>query len=249
MNILVTLASFTLAVMVAALIAYLLRLSLRLLATGLRAPSVLLDQSRRDALAASILERLKNGETVESFALYLRPFAIDHATRLDLDFEHERFSTSLEGLVYEALQHEYPIISLGVPMGFDRSGTVSPGDAGWRDAFGLLVTHAKLILVVPLLKEGTFWEILTIKEQDHLSKTVFLVPPSAAIRKLASEGVARAFEVSRRGLHSRGIAFPEFGRGGGLFRVDEHERCRTAVPFPSSVLQMRVDVSRLFAGN
>jgi hypothetical protein len=222
-----------------------IRLGARFAASTLRAPGILIDQRRRDSFARELFVNLKTGEPVRDFALYLRPFSTDHSTRLDLDFEQEKFSTSIEGFIAEALQHEYPVVSLGEPTGFDRPGTMNPGDADWRTAFELLAKHAKLIVVIPLLKEGTFWEILTIRESGYLAKTLFVVPPTNVIRKVSTEGVTRAIDASRRGLKSRDIPFPEFDRKGGLFRVGSDGACRTVAPFPNSVLQMRVDCSRL----
>lgn len=200
------------------------------------------DQRLRDQHAAIVLDILRRGGDAR-FALYLRPFAIDRRTAI---WGTDSIA-SFEGLLTDALNSDMPVVCLGQPYGQDRPGAIATSDEQWQNDFKLLASQARFVAIVPLLQRGTCWEILWLAENDLLHKSVFLQPPQGAFFHTSADGVAGAFEISRKALEERGCVIPKVGKEGGVFVVAKGG-ARVERPFPRNARELRDDIVTVLAG-
>lgn len=148
---------------------------------GLRA-EVRRGQRLREKSAEAIARRVMAGQPTERpFALYLRPFA--STDRMPTQPVHPRSATQLpvhrdlETLLERTLRGSCPVVALG------RSGDIAEGaarvatsDDEWRSLMAALATRAGFVVIVPLARPSTTWELRWLSEHDLLGKVLMVMP-------------------------------------------------------------------------
>jgi hypothetical protein len=152
-------------------------------ATGLTWLADLFGQHARDIGAKSIFDQLRRGEA-PAYTLYLRPFAATDqiadsvsaamigpgaliAERVELEHQIER-----------AVRRVGPLVALGQPLEHIGAGRIRVADAEWRDAIRLLMSKARLIVMLPSSRTGTLEEIGMILGSELIQRTVLIDPPN-----------------------------------------------------------------------
>jgi hypothetical protein len=181
--------------------------------------------NRRSDLASSVLSDLSAG-IHRSFCLYLRPFITSRGLRVPNSRFGSKFFPSidkfygrridLETVYAMSLEHqEYPLIAIG-ETGFKLgAGKVPSSDEEWRTVFARLSQHATLIIMVPLPKPSTLWEIdYMFAHRSILEKSLFVMP--MRLRSLVPERLERYWEEVRDRMFEQGIQLPELNPYGGF---------------------------------
>lgn len=188
-------------------------------------------QSHRDRKATEILVATLNGK-VNRFFLYVRPFFLTRRMTIENPVYHSRQRKLLRLLSYRdyqpnridletqietSLRDEGLLIALGHPGENIGAGRIAASDLEWQTWFKSLAPNAELILVVPSHTDGTKWEIEWLKENNHLQKTIFLMPP-----KLSASQVDVAVFWNQTGsiLGQEGFQLPAYLESGLLFKLD-----------------------------
>lgn len=200
------------------------------LATGLSRLSYRLNQKqahkRRTRHALSIVEALERGER-PPFCLYLRPFLSSDGLYVPNSLYRRRFLPSmdrffgrridLETVFAMALEHRaHPLIAIG-DTGFELGAAkIVTSDQDWRAVFARLAHNASAILMVPLPRPSTVWELDYILGQpDLLAKTLFVMP--MRLRAGVQERLEPFWRDMRSSMRLKGVDFPELSPRGGFF--------------------------------
>lgn len=142
---------------------------------------VLQAQRRRDARATRLARAVMAGEPVERFALYLRPFVTSDrlAAQAPPAFPMAEVPVHLdaETLLARGLRATVPVIALGKSGDtVEGAARVTVSDDAWRETVEALARRAEFIVMVPLSRPGTMWELEWLKQSNLLSKIVFIMP-------------------------------------------------------------------------
>jgi hypothetical protein len=136
-------------------------------------------QRRRDAHAAAIVEAILSGRRVEPYSLYLRPFV--STDRLMAQAFRSGMTVpvhlDVETVLARSLRDRAPLIGLGQPGEMDEgiARVMTPEDH-WRDAVLALARTAEFIVMLPLSRPSTTWELKRIVESGLVGRTLFIMP-------------------------------------------------------------------------
>lgn len=177
-------------------------------------------QRARDLRAEAIFETLQRGEAPPPYTVYLRPFASTGA--FSQTFATAAIgpgalageTTELEAQIERALRPLGPLVALGAPLEHIGAGRIKVADDAWQEAIKLLLSHARLIVMLPSSRAGTLHEIDMILSSDLIRRAVLIDPPNLGGSKLFNQAaewskVKEAFERHR-------FELPEDNKGGSL---------------------------------
>lgn len=138
--------------------------------------------------SSSLFKSIKRGEK-KNFSLFLRPFNIDNKLTYNSEeqvanyfpFSNElinkEFALNLEKELVRLLKDKFPLVGLG-KGGINYSGRISTNENNWKRDFKFLSKEANYIFLIPATNSGTFFEMIWIKNNQHiLEKTYFILPP------------------------------------------------------------------------
>ena len=208
-------------------------------------------QRRRESQAAAIKQDVVDGKPVGPYTLYLRPFistdrlmtqalpaTVGAADQLPVHLD-------LETVLTRSLRDTAPLIGLGHAEEVDEgvARIVTPDD-GWQDVVLALARGAELVVMLPLSRPSTTWELGQIVEKGLLRKTLFVMPEvpyqapqgiwvntqtadrvfDAGIREFSAE--AHMLDLAREWLDAvdaaqeLNIELPPLAAVGALFTID-----------------------------
>jgi hypothetical protein len=185
------------------------------------------EQRARDLDAQSIYDQIRRGETPQPYAVYLRPFSSTgqiESLALSalasgiggsaLGFSVTRFE--LEQQVERAARGVGPLVCLGKGLEHVGAGRLEVSDDDWRAAVLALITHAKLIVMLPSSRPGTLWEIEHVLESGAVERTVFIDPPNTVLTDKRLYDQAKEWNAVRDAFAKRGYQMPDDSRIGRL---------------------------------
>lgn len=195
-------------------------------------------QRARDRNGLAILQAVL-GECAPRYFLYLRPFFLTR--RMDLaNPKHRKLPTmvrfysegkteDLETMLERAVRKSGPLIALGQPGEMIGAGRLAVPDEEWKSRFEVLAGRARCIFIVPSERTGTRSEIAWLRDNGHLSKAVFIMPPKLIEKTEWRHGKLRRIRVDMEslwkqaavGLAKEAIHLPSYSRSGLLFKLDE----------------------------
>ncbi len=189
-------------------------------------------QADRDRFAQELIPFIANrGERDKvKFGLYLRPFFTDKRFRLtgeghtDIDAVRYGGAKTLETLIADAYDKVITLIAIGGDASQKGPGRVIATNDNWTSVFQLVAKEASIIFAVPFSQPATAWEVRELIASNQIQKVVFVVPPLkrwlwGKFRGQRVNNVGDLFHISRMEFADAGIAIPEMGEHGGLFRV------------------------------
>ena len=179
-------------------------------------------QRRRDIDAAALWSVLRDGHpTDRPFTLYLRPFA----SMDQIDAESARLVNvataggpmlsvtsdrrELESEVELGMRRIGPLVALGAPLEHVGAGRIRVDDSIWQDAIERLMDEARLIVLLPSARPGTYWEIQRILTAGRLLKTIVVDPPDDLRPTDAIYDPSEEWDDIRRVFASHGYQLPE----------------------------------------
>lgn len=197
------------------------------------------EEARRIAEAAheKALKELESGQAPPDFALYLRPFRLEHEFHkqgwgwkgIDELFLHpptERFDHHL-GMHFDAIG--LPLVCIGQESVEPGAGRVASRDEEWRERFRELAYRAKTVVAVPGRQAGIVSEIRWLRVTGQLRKTVFFKP--AGYGRKEWEATAEYLE------DEEGIELPEWSRRQISFRLYDSGRAHQVLLWKSTLLE------------
>lgn len=159
--------------------------------------------------------------SVPRFALFLRPFSTTRKLSVRNPYKSLGFlwpgapaesdNIDIETLLSDAFHSENPLIGLGKPGEAVGVGRIAIEGSEWQRAIQTLAQAAQSIFVIPSDHDGTRWELDYLREQNLLSKSVFVMPPNA------SDQIIHDWERSRGQLP---IYMPPYSKKGMLYTLD-----------------------------
>jgi hypothetical protein len=143
--------------------------------------------------------------------LYLRPFFAAGQMRVNTNAARFLDAVMLGGrwdvelAITFALERRNPVLALGHVKGEYGAAKLSVDDADWQQTMMDLAARAIAIIIVPLNRPATLWEVRHFFSQNHLlAKTLFVMPPTAGlIRNFASFCMQNSIRHSWRGARGR----------------------------------------------
>jgi hypothetical protein len=155
-------------------------------------------QRRRESQAAAIKQDVVDGKPVGPHTLYLRPFistdrlmtqalptAVGAADQVPVHLD-------LETVLTRSLRDTAPLIGLGRAEEVDEGvARIVTSDDGWQDVVLALARGAELVVMLPLSRPSTTWELGQIVEKGLLHKTLFVMPEVPYQRRKASGSTPR----------------------------------------------------------
>jgi hypothetical protein len=187
----------------------------------------------RSRQAQLTIKELQEGNN-PAFSLYLRPFITSDRLRIANSRFRRRYLPSLDRFFGRRLDLEtvfaialeradHPLLAIGETGFISGAPKVVPTDASWQEVFTLLANGATAIVMVPLPRPSTLWELNRLLEDAALlRKTLFVMP-----MRLRS-GVQERLEPFWMEIHDmlvgRGLDFPPLDPRGGLFTLDDGGR-------------------------
>lgn len=179
-------------------------------------------QRRADILADDLVSDLESG-IPRQFLLYLRPFAVTGrlVTRFDSGMPSSLFLPSaylqsthrdLETKIAKAFKRKETLLALGTPGEAVGAARVAADKEEWQALVALLAREAAGVIVVPAGTEGTLWEIAHLKDEKHLPKTAFIMPPKAT-----KFDTAAMWAEAHESLQRIGLELPAYDVRGLLF--------------------------------
>jgi hypothetical protein len=195
------------------------------------------EQIQRDNQGAVIVRDLKQG-IHRDYYLYLRPFSLDLAASeknpeyspspFVVNFYTQDQSEFFETEFSEAMRSSIPILSIGRKGELVGASRVETSDEEWQSLFILLAARARGIFLFPGSSTGSLKELLWLRDNNLLSKTVCLQPPSGA-----NEAVIEAdWSQIRSNLLKEQFALPEFVANGSIFTLTLSGAVGQAWPLP-----------------
>ena len=228
------------------------------------------DTRRRNRRAEQIVEKVLSGESVPTFGLYLRPFfTTDKLPGQTVSYGPSSMNQNTgyldtETIFKRALGRQLDLIGLSRDQDIEEGvARVSVNNMGWQETIQHLMDKAAFIIVVPLSRKGTLWELRELKSRGHLRKTVFLMPElqseqpngvvvpveqdrawDAGIRVYDSEEHYINFEaewkLARQTLSREGLLLPPYARCGAMFTISpETWQIKQITPMLLSLLEKR----------
>jgi signal peptidase I len=170
-------------------------------------------------------------QTQDKFILYLRPFMF--AGKLRSHISTERLSDAiLLGSSWDvelaftfALEGKRHLVALGYVEGELGGAQLEVRDEDWQDRVMELTERATAIIIVPLARPGTLWEVRYLYSRpDLLRKSLFIMPPAGILRALLWRGskssVRSSWGWARHELRNSGILLTPYRRKGGIFKIE-----------------------------
>lgn len=188
-------------------------------------------------------------------ALYLRPFVATDQFRVrnplqktvgtpeffELDFELD-----IERVFAETFADTTPMIALGLPGEHLGAGRIETDDDGWQDYVRRLADAAEFIIMLPSHRAGTQWEIKHILDENLLTKSVWIMPPSTSRNRSDSRAYWLAAQEKTR--EACGLNLPAYDDHGMVFSYDERLQVRNAEPLDlSSQSSLQQSVRRVLS--
>ena len=98
-------------------------------------------------------------------------------------------------------------------------------DNQWQEKLKLLAKHAKGILLMPALSEGTLWEVgYLMNHPQLLKKAIFLMPPKPeslrAKLKVKPSLLEEEWALLLKAFRAEGSNFPAYNKNGMLFTLN-----------------------------
>jgi hypothetical protein len=189
-------------------------------------------QVKRDRRASAILEKLKKGEEVPPYSVYLRTFAVTNKLRIGyrenpliakVDRDEHR---DLETLLSEAFETYEPMIALGLPGEHVGAGRILSEESTWKEEIELALVHASTIVMVPSHRAGTRWEVEWLG-RNGWDKTLFLMPPRD---KFTRADNTLAWEIAAQFLSPTSLRLPPYDARGMIFIVDRYGNPQAGCP-------------------
>ena len=162
-----------------------------------------------------------------TYCLYLRPFLTSKRLVVANSRFHRKFWPSmdrffgprmdLENVLAVALEaHQHPLIAIG-ETGFQMGAAkVISRDSEWKEVFVALASAAAAIVMVPLPRPSTLWEIeYLLAHPELLEKTLFIMPKR--LRLGVTEKLEPYWAEMSQWMSSRGVVFPALRPGGAFF--------------------------------
>jgi signal peptidase I len=186
-------------------------------------------RARQRRLNDSIAAEWQSLPQHDFLVTYLRPFVTSGRIRvpnLDDDFPRRHLygvnwdielaltkAVADSGGVFAAIGHQTR--ALGAAKIFSE-------DRDWKQTFTALSERSDLLLMLPLGRPATLWEVRTICADSGLaSKTLFLMPSSRPFwTPLRAFRIRNLWATARRELADGGIHLPAYKRTGGAFLMD-----------------------------
>jgi hypothetical protein len=170
-------------------------------------------QTARNMTAARIVDQVMAGDPdVGPFALYLRPFETTEKLSSgsnprggfrDVTGMRIPIHLDLETLLDRALRGDCPLIALGRRGEMQESaGRATVTDERWQTVVQALAKRATLLVMVPLARPSTLWELDWLFKQRMLGKVLFVMPETPYEVPL---GVVHPVESGSRGLYKVGF--------------------------------------------
>lgn len=151
-------------------------------------------QRVRDLGAAAIYDALRQGREPPPYTLYLRPFAstgVFETTGMGAATAGAGGAVSalvgakieLESQMERAVRPLGQLVALGRPLEHIGAGRLQVEDGQWKEAVRLLMSKARLLIVLPSSRIGTLDEIEMILESGLIERTVVIDPPNISHSK------------------------------------------------------------------
>lgn len=203
-----------------------------------------------------------------AFALYLRRF-VSTGTLDTQQVGGDADSLDLETVLSQALRPELQLIGLNRPQAAAIVGAdyLFGADADWKATFHRLAAEATLIVLLPPERGSTLSEIAWLKEQDLLSRVIFVMPETVdrdgryaattlpgqtlTVREERFVDHAAGWATARAAvLAQTGLDLPVYQPSGALFTIDRTHGVRQLEPLALSgslfkVAKLRRAVTRL----
>lgn len=194
----------------------------------------------RDRFAEELLEKLRSGQPVPPFSLYLRPFFTDNEI---IEPQHgflrylgplgrvlasvlESSEKELEHEIAETVIGFAPLVALGIRYEGMGAGRIVTDDSEWRAVLADLLEAATFIWMVPIGQPATLDEIKTIVSRPELLEKTIFVQPSNLKRTYFAFGpegqiksVAKMWEWTREALADVVQSFPPYSYSSRLFQI------------------------------
>lgn len=160
--------------------------------------------------------------------LYLRPFMTAGRlyVRCSVRSIAERFlygpRWDLEMALSHAVDPDAQLVAIGEVKGGFGAAKLTTSDEQWKQVLERLATSADLILIVPLPRPSTLWELEQVLGQPEFKrKTIVVMPPTflgPTIRGwfLRRRSPRALWKQSQKLVSERGIALPDYRREGAL---------------------------------
>jgi hypothetical protein len=184
----------------------------------------------RTQRANSIVGQLDDGQR-PAYCLYLRPFLTSDALQIANSRFHRKYFPSmdrffgrridLETVLAMALERKtYPLIAIG-DTGFQvGAAKITTSDENWQEMFAKLANDAAAVVIVPLPRPSTLWELdHLIQSESLLRKTLFIMP--MRMRSGVQERLEPLWHDMHVQLQQRGIIFPAFTARGAIFCMSD----------------------------
>jgi hypothetical protein len=140
-------------------------------------------QRNRNSSARRIASDLRSGAVSTDYVLFLRPFRGTNILFSTLDrLGADKEPTSFDFEMYATAQFEklnFPVICAGASSNNDGAGSLEFDEGRWKSEVLMLMRAAKIIIAVPSMSPGSWWEIETIVREGLLPKCAFVQPPSS----------------------------------------------------------------------
>jgi hypothetical protein len=180
-------------------------------------------QHARDLCAGGIYEALKRNETPQPYTVYLRPFASTGEISdvsisapvpglSGVNFGGEEIE--LEAQMERAVRPLGPLVALGRPLEHIGAGRILVGEDEWRGAIKLLLSKARLIIMLPSARLGTLEEVEMIIDSGLIGRAVLIDPPNMSASKKFNQ--PEEWAKVRDAFSKRGFTVPEDSRKGLL---------------------------------
>jgi len=229
-------------------------LLLLLFSQWLRGRRLQLRQKDYDSTGQKILTTLRSDPAarVPDFYLYLRAFETTGKLHVPLYLRVRRkcvwvgqrqVTDDLESYVTLAVGGRAPLIALGKPGEAIGAGRILTEEEHWQADIVNLMRRAKGILIVPSDREGTVWEMDTLKREELFSKVVFIMPPTSK----GEFDTFRRWEAAKCAMAVNGLEAPEHQDRGLLFRLGPDGKLVNAEPLMlSSPRKIHKSLDRIF---
>jgi hypothetical protein len=172
---------------------------------------------------------------VPDFYLYLRAFETTGKLHLPFYLRLRRkciwvgqwlLTDDLEGYVTVAIGGRAPLVALGRPGEAVGAGRILTEDERWKSDIVTLMRRAKGILLVPSDREGTIWEIDTLRAEGLLGNVVFVMPPLSR----GEYDTGARWAAAKQAMAVHGLEAPEHQDRGMLFRLAPDGKLLNAEP-------------------
>jgi len=169
----------------------------------------------------SELQEVDQTSFQKSYGLYLRTFASSGKLNINgIDIE--------TNLAY-SLPSYLPIIACGNPENHFSLGAGKVHLIGkWQNKIKSIIDNAQLIFIIPSHSEGVIWELQYLKENNHLSKTFFLMLPNISYNE---KPFSEEWNETVGKLKEYGFSLPKHFHKGLIFSLNSQGHMINHAPF------------------